>query len=80
MNKIDEYIEAELNQLEAEEEYIPDCLGELAEKVAEKFDTSCIYEHVGGFDSTGYDLDCYAFAYIDEDGKLGIFPYEHESY
>jgi hypothetical protein len=35
---------------------------------------------VGGFDSPGYDIDCYAYAYLDDDGKLVLDSWTVERY
>ncbi|MED3832974.1 hypothetical protein [Peribacillus frigoritolerans] len=77
--KISEFINAEIERIEAEEGYPPEELSAIAEKVKSEYKTDCVLSHIGGYDSTGYDLDCYAFAYI-ENGTLTIHGYEHESY
>lgn len=55
-------------------------LHQLCEDVRNKFNTKCTHEYVGGFESTGYDIDCYAIAFIDKNGEIGIASYEKESY
>ncbi|WP_145412449.1 hypothetical protein [Paenibacillus xylanexedens] len=48
--------------------------------VKQAFDIPCTYGYCGGFDSPGYDIDCYAIAYVTKAGELGIYSYEHETY
>ncbi|MNC33178.1 hypothetical protein D3C81_1472590 [compost metagenome] len=48
--------------------------------VREKLGITCNYAYCGGFDSTGYDIDCYAIAFITTGGELGIYDYQIESY
>ena len=50
------------------------------EAVRENFKITCNYAYCGGFDSTGYDIDCYAIAFITDDGTLGIYYYQYETY
>lgn len=73
--KISEFIEAEIKKSNdpAEE------LSSIADKVSSEFSTQCVLEYIGGFDSPGYDIYCYAFAYV-EDGELKIHGYNHEIY
>jgi hypothetical protein len=73
--KISEFIDAEIEKSEdpAEE------LNAIAEKVKAEFNTDCVLEYIGGFDSPGYDINCYAFAYV-EGGELKIHGYNHECY
>lgn len=55
---------------------------EINQAVTEKFgyDAQVQTEHCGGFESPGYDIDCYALAFIDEDGKLQLVSWEKERY
>jgi hypothetical protein len=55
-------------------------LHQLCEDVRYKFKTKCTFDYVGGYESPGYDIDCYAIAFIDENGEIGIASYEKESY
>lgn len=80
MNKIDEFIEAEIDRLEKAGEYVPNRLDDIAEKVAGKFNTSCVHYSVGDFDSPGYSVTYHAFAYVDEEGQADLYPYEHEMF
>lgn len=48
--------------------------------VRQFFGIPCEYEYCGGFDSTGYDIDCYAIAFMTETGELGSYDYQYESY
>ncbi|OMC96237.1 hypothetical protein MKX34_24030 [Paenibacillus sp. FSL R5-0636] len=50
------------------------------ESIKQHFDIPCMYEYCGGFDSPGYDIDCYAIAYVTKAGELGIYTYTHETY
>lgn len=77
---IEEFIELKIVEAEKTAEYVPDELGDIAEKVRQTYKTDCIVEYIGGFDSPGYVIDCYAFAYVDTDGKAGIYGYRHETY
>lgn len=78
--KINEFIATEIARLQSNENvYIPDHLDEIADKVKAEFNTECTVRYVGGFDSPGYDVNYYAFAYI-ENGTVGIYAYQHEIY
>ena len=78
--KISEFIDAEIEEIENEEGgHPPEELDAIAEKVASEYKTECVVDYIGGFDSTGYEIDCYAFAYT-EDGKLTIHGYNYECY
>ncbi|WP_054955008.1 hypothetical protein [Paenibacillus dakarensis] len=57
-----------------------DILRAAVNAVTETFGISCIYEYCGGFDSAGYDVDCYAIAYVTDDAGLAIYDYQYESY
>lgn len=57
-----------------------DFLCATSSEVESKFNTQCDYTHCGGFDSPGYDIDCYAIAFIDENGKLDIMSFKKERY
>lgn len=48
--------------------------------VREAFKITCNYAYCGGFDSPGYDIDCYAIAFVTGDGTLGIYDYQYETY
>ena len=74
---INEFIDAEFDKYGKEaREY----LDEIVDAVKEKFGVSCDYEHIGGFDSPGYEIESYAIAYVDTDGKVGIYGYNYEIY
>lgn len=76
---IDDFIHTEIFRLEEDDaDYIPEHLEDIAKGVERTFNTSCVCEYIGGFDSPGYDIDCYAFAYVDEDGNAGLYGYSHE--
>lgn len=78
--KINEFIDAEIKRIINEEEDSPtEFLGVIVEKVKAQFNTDCTYDCIGGFDSPGYDITCYAFAYI-EDGAVKIHGYNYECY
>lgn len=55
-------------------------LQEIVDAVKEKFKTECKYFHAGGFDSPGYDIDCYVIAFLDESGKIQGVSVDIESY
>lgn len=44
------------------------------------FGIQCDYAYCGGFDSPGYDIDCYAIAFVTTDGELGLYDYQYETY
>lgn len=78
--KISEFIDAEIQRIENEEDEAPtEFLHEIVAKVKSEFNTDCTYECIGGFDSPGYDITCYAFAYI-ENGAVTIHGYNYEMY
>ncbi|WP_336761310.1 hypothetical protein [Paenibacillus sp. USHLN196] len=52
----------------------------ICDDVKSNYSTDCKYEYIGGFESPGYDIDCYAISFIDEDGEIVIVPYTNESY
>ncbi|WP_068616520.1 hypothetical protein [Paenibacillus tuaregi] len=68
-----------------EAEHNPDIEGEdvlvhAVNAVRERFGITCNYAYCGGFDSAGYDIDCYAIAFVTSNGELGIYDYQIESY
>lgn len=71
MSKIWDYITERID-LDEDNGYM------VSEEVKEKFNTQCVYSHCGGFDSPGYDIDCYAIAFINEDGELELYDYTIE--
>lgn len=61
-----------------EDEYVEGIEGLL--KLAElKFGINIEFDNVGGFDSPGYDVDCYAWASV-VDGELYFDTVQHERY
>lgn len=56
-----------------------DDIYELIEYVNNLFNCNIECKHCGGFDSPGYDVDCYAWAGII-DGELYFDTLEQESY
>lgn len=79
---ISEYIENRMNELNGEDE-CPEVANNLylvCDEVKEKFNVQCQVCSCGGFDSPGYDIDCYAIAWISEDGNLGMMDYQEERY
>jgi len=48
--------------------------------VKQELDIACTYSYIGGFDSPGYRIDCYAIAYFTESQDIGIYPYNYELY
>ena len=78
--KISDYINAEIEKAEQDDDvHVPDVLRGIADKVTQQYGHKCAFEYVGGFDSPGYDIDHYAFAYV-EDGEVAITSYSYESY
>lgn len=78
--KISEFIDAEIKRIEEQEdESVTEFLHEVVGKVKAEFNTDCVYECIGGFDNPGYELTCYAFAYVEE-GSVVIHGYNHEEY
>lgn len=79
--KVSEFISSRMDELiSTDEGSYDDYLSQVSEEVVERFKTQCTYCYCGGFDSPGYDVDCYAIAFIDIDGKLNIMAYEEEKY
>lgn len=80
MNEVELYIMEKRDELELLEEegsdYGEDELKELSKTVQEKFGVQCELLDVGGFDSPGYAVSCYALIYIGTDGVLGGIPFE----
>ncbi len=75
------YISSRMEELiEKGEEGYSDNLSLVVDEVKEKFNTQCTYSYCGGFDSPGYDVDCYAIAFIDSEGKLDMITYQDERY
>lgn len=51
------------------------------DKILEGVDPSTyVMEEAGSFDSTVYDLNAWALAYINEDGKIALVTWEEEMY
>lgn len=73
-------VEALLAQALETAEDAGDKLDYAVNEVRRTFGIPCKYEHCGGYDSPGYDIDCYAIAYVTKAGSLGIYPYTHEVY
>lgn len=80
MNEVELYIKEKRDELELLEEqgsdYSEDELKELSKAVQEKFGVQCELLDIGGFDSPGYAVSCYAIMYIGTDGVLGGVPFE----
>lgn len=65
---IKEFIIEKINKLgEIKEEYQ---IQEIVESVRNIFKTKCEYFYAGGFDSPGYDIDCYTIAFLDDKGDI----------
>lgn len=65
MNKITEYLEDQLSEFReiSEEEEI----SFIVKRVNNSFkEAQCKYFYAGGFDSPGYDIECYIIAYLEE--------------
>lgn len=82
MSKVNDYISIRMEELINDKECSP--VGEYVETVAEevrdKFNIQCDTCYCGGFDSPGYEINCYAMAWINEDGKLEIQDFQQEAY
>jgi len=82
MGKINDFISIRMDELVDNQECSP--VGEYIEVIAEevriKFNIQCDTCHCGGFDSPGYEINCYAIAWINEYGKLEIQDFQEESY
>lgn len=77
--KIAEFIDAEIERIEATEDgRVADNLDEIALKVTQEYGHKCAVKYIGGFDSPGYGVDCYALAYV-EDGKVEIYGHNEIS-
>lgn len=48
--------------------------------VRKSFGIQCDYAYCGGFDSPGYDIECYAIAFVTDEGELGLYDYQYEIY
>ena len=82
MSKINDYVSIQMAELIGDEECAP--VGEYIETIAEdvrtKFNIQCDTLNCGGFDSPGYEINCYAIAWINEDGKLEMQDFQEEAY
>ena len=75
---IESYIEHLLEDEELEDK---ERLMEIAEAVRKKYgkETKCTYFYAGGFDSPGYEIDCYVITYLEDDVIQG-YPVQIECY
>jgi hypothetical protein len=82
MSKVSEYINQRMDELVGDEECAPieDYCCKIVDEVKEKFKTQIKMHDCGGFNSPGYDIECYAVAFIDENGELNIMDFQSESY
>jgi hypothetical protein len=55
-------------------------LNKICDSVEKEYSTRCTNEYIGGFDSPGYSIDCYAIAFVDEEEEIIIVPYTSECY
>ena len=78
MNTIGRFIQEKIEAVErfTDEEQIR----KIVKEVRANFSAQCKYFYAGGFDSPGYDIDCYVIAYIDTDGTLGGEDIQIETY
>lgn len=72
---ISTFISERLPDNGTEEDVISVC-----QEVREVFGAQCVYGYAGGFDSPGYDIYCYAIAFVGKDGNLGMVTHTHEIY
>lgn len=72
------YILEKINEVGEFEEYKE--IDEIVESVREKFNVQCECYSAGGFESPGYDIDCFIIAFIDENGKLQGIDVQIERY
>jgi len=59
---------------------VGDYIETIATEVRDKFDVQCSTCHCGGFDSPGYEITCYAMAWINKNGELEMLDFQEESY
>ncbi|GMK47612.1 hypothetical protein PghCCS26_47420 [Paenibacillus glycanilyticus] len=79
--KVEEVVSSAITEAESNREFSGDEIVKFAaEKVRNDLGISCVYEYTGGFDSPGYRIDCYAIAYVTDDGDVGIYAYQYELY
>lgn len=82
MSEVRQFIQDEIIRIDGDENkdgavYL---LDEICGNVRDKFKVQCTHSYIGGFDSPGYDLNCYAIAFINEEGTLEIYELNHEMY
>lgn len=74
---IEEFIKELLGEVELTEE---DQIMRLADTVRKEFpDSKCTYFYAGGYNSPGYDIDCYVVTYLEYECIQG-YSLEIESY
>lgn len=74
MNDVELYIMEKRDELD--EFFEKEEVEAICEDVRQTFGVQCMCRHVGGYDSTGLDIYCYAVGYIGTDGVLGIVGFE----
>lgn len=78
MNEVGLFIAEKRDELE--ECFDTEEVEAICKSVREKFGVQCMSIYVGGFDSTGLDINCYAVGYMGTDGVLGMVDFESRSY
>jgi hypothetical protein len=82
MAEIKDYIDSRIEEMSGDQECPPvgEYIETIAEEVRSKFGVQCDICECGGFDSPGYDITCYAMAWINKDGSLEMQDFQQESY
>jgi hypothetical protein len=82
VSKVSDYINNRMDELIGEEECYPagEYIETVAEEVRNKFNVQCDTCECGGFDSPGYEITCYAMAWINENGELEMQDFQQECY
>ncbi|MDR9852938.1 hypothetical protein RJP21_04905 [Paenibacillus sp. VCA1] len=80
-----EQVYAKIAEAIEEAEHDPDMSGgEIVEYAVETVKSTlgvqCDSTYCGGFDSPGYDIHCYAIAFVTNEGELGLYDYQYEIY
>lgn len=57
-----------------------DFFEEISKVMSDNNVTQYEFTYCGGFDSPGYDIDCYCISYIDLKGRLQTIPVHFEIY
>lgn len=82
MSEIKGYIDSRIEEMSRGQKCPPvgEYIEEIAKEVRGNFNIQCNVCECGGFDSPGYDITCYAMAWINKDGSLEMQDFQEESY